>query len=141
MGTNGQRRRVYFNEYNVLMEGTAYLPIVSGLLRAHAETFDLLKQSYEFMPFFFYRDIPQCILPHYDNPSVAAFSVSMWNEQLNLQIAEAVKRKFPDCLIVFGGPHVPHHPEEYFKEHSFVDVAVRGEGEESFSEILIRNLE
>ena len=134
------RPRVYFNEYNVLMDKTAYLPLVSGLLRAYAETLDLLKSRYEFMPFLFHRDTLQNILAHYESPSVAAFSVSMWNEQLNLRVAEEVKRLYPDCLVVFGGPHVPQSPERYFGQFPFIDLAVRGEGEEAFSEILTRYL-
>lgn len=137
----GRKRRVYFNEFNVLMENAAYLPLVSGLLRAYAETSALLSVSYEYMPFIYYRDNLQRIMDRYENPSVAAFSVSMWNEQLNLKVAEQVKARYPDCLVVFGGPNVPHHPEAYFERYPFVDVAVRGEGEEAFSDILTRFLE
>lgn len=136
-----RKRRVYFNEFNVLMENAAYLPLVSGLLRAYADTSPSLSVSYEFMPFIFYRDTLERIMVQYDNPSVAAFSVSMWNEQLNLKVAEQVKARYPDCLVVFGGPNVPHHPQAYFERYPFVDVAVRGEGEEAFSEILTRYLE
>jgi putative methyltransferase len=50
-----------------------------------------------------------------------------------------VKRRFPDCLVVFGGPQVPFAPADYFRRHPFVDVAVRGEGEEAFREILLRH--
>src|SRR5439155_23794791 len=81
------------------------------------------------------------IVAQYDNPSVAAFSTSMWNEQLSLRVAAEVRKRFPECLIVFGGPQVPHHPAEYFDVNPFIDVAVRGEGEEAFSEILLRALE
>jgi putative methyltransferase len=134
------RRRVYLNEYNVLMENTAYLPLVSGLLRAYAETSPGLRETYEFAPFLFHRDDPQRILARYDAPAVAAFSVSMWNEQLSLRVAAAVKARWPECLVVLGGPQVPHHPADYFAAHPFVDVAVRGEGEEAFAEILERFL-
>jgi len=129
-------RRVYFNEFNVLLDGTAYLPLVSGLLRAYAETQPDLADAYAFMPFLFHRDRPEPILAQYEAPAVAAFSSSMWNEQLNLRVAREVKRRWPGCLIVFGGPQVPHHPEAYFAAHPFVDVAVRGEGEEAFAEVL-----
>ena len=135
------RRQVYFNEFNVLMDDIAYLPLVSGLLRAYAETAEDLAAAYEFRPFLFYRDRPELILAEYDRPAVAAFSTSMWNEQLNLHVAREVKRRHPDCLIVFGGPQVPHHPEAYFAEHPFIDVAVRGEGEEAFADVLRRGLE
>lgn len=133
-------RKVYFNEFNVLMEKAAYLPIVSGLLRAYAENSEHLRSDYDFMPFLFHRDHPERIIAQYQDPSVAAFSVSMWNEQLNLEVAKQVKELYPECLIVFGGPHVPHDPQAYFEQFPFVDIAVRGEGEEAFSEILTRFL-
>lgn len=133
------KRRVYFNEFNVLMDRTAYLPLVSGLLRAYAETSAELAAAYEFKPFLFHRAPVDSILAQYDEaPDVAAFSVSMWNEQTNLRVAEQVKRRYPECLVVFGGPQVPHYPDAYFREFPFIDVAVRGEGEEAFAAILDR---
>lgn len=135
-----KKRKVYFNEYNVLMERAAYLPLVSGLLRAYAEISEDLKANYEFMPFLFHRDSIEHILSHYEDPAIAAFSLSMWNEQLNLKVAERVKRFYPECLIVFGGPQVPQRPQAYFEQYPFIDVAIRGEGEEAFSEVLTRFL-
>src|SRR3990167_6544138 len=123
------------------MERSAYLPIASGLLRAFAETSGKIRENYVFKPFLYHMDAPENILSAYDNPSVAGFSVSMWNEQLNLKIAQAVKEKHPRCLIVFGGPHVPQSAEDYFRKHPFIDVSVRAEGEEAFTRILLRNLE
>ena len=134
------KSRVYFNEFNVLMEKAAYLPVVSGLLRAFAETSPDLKSHYEFMPFLFHRDSLANVMRHYADPAVAAFSVSMWNEQLNLKVAAEVKQLYPQCLVVFGGAQVPQWPEEYFKRYPFIDVAVRGEGEEAFRDILTRFL-
>ena len=134
-------RRVFFNEFNVLMHKTAYLPLVSGLLRAYAETNETIRDGYEFREMFFYRDSPKRILSRYEDPAVAAFSVSMWNEQLNLAIAREVKRAYPACLIVFGGPHVPHDPARYFADHPFIDVAVRGEGERLGGGGIVRPIE
>ncbi|MFI5023542.1 MAG: B12-binding domain-containing radical SAM protein [Alphaproteobacteria bacterium] len=132
------KRRVYFNEYNVLMGGTTYLPLVSGLLHASALVSARVSAAYAFMPYIFHIANPQAILAQYDEPAVAAFSLSMWNEQLNLVIAREVKRRFPDCVIIFGGAQVPHDPSEYFARHPFIDIAVRGEGEEAFRELLER---
>lgn len=132
------KRQVYLNEFNVLMPKAAYLPLVSGLLRGYAETHESIREHYQFMPFLFLREDPEKILAHYESPAVAAFSISMWNEQYSLQLAELVKRSFPDCLIVLGGPQTPHHPEEYFARHPFIDIGVRGEGEIAFARILER---
>jgi radical SAM superfamily enzyme YgiQ (UPF0313 family) len=139
---NGSKRHVYFNEYNVRMGNLSYLPLVSGLLRAYAQSSDIIGSSYEFRPFIYQIDSLETILEKYTSePAVAAFSVSMWNEQLNLSVAKAVKHRWPRCLIVFGGPQVPHQPTEYMTMHPFVDVAVRAEGEVSFSQVLLRFLE
>ena len=134
------KARIYFNEYNILMENTVYLPLVSGSLQAYAQTDSTIVENYEFMPFIFHNDFPDRILSQYDNPDVAAFSVSMWNANLSLEIAKEVKQNFPDCLIVAGGPHVPFDAGDWFKQYPFVDVTARSDGEMTFVEILKRNL-
>jgi radical SAM superfamily enzyme YgiQ (UPF0313 family) len=132
------KKRIYFNEYNLLMGGAAYLPLVSGLLRAYSEDTPEISENYEFMPFIFHIDRKENILDQYkEAPYIAAFSVYMWNEQLCLSVAKEVKRRFPECLIMFGGAQPPHHPVEYFEENPFIDISVRGQGEETFKRLLI----
>ena len=132
---------VYLNEYNIKMEKSAYLPIATGLLRAYAETQESIRSNYVFKPFFYHIEGLREILQRYDDPGIAAFSVSMWNESLSLQVAKEVKERWPNCLIVVGGPQVPQQAEDYFLQHPFIDVSVRAEGEEAFTKILLRNLE
>lgn len=130
-------KRVYLHEFNILMERKAYLPNVSGMLRAYAETMPQIADSYEFMPFLFVRDRPEEIARVWDNPSVLAFSSSMWNHELNLTLAKRARELFPETLIVFGGPHIPTRAAKLLKQNPFVDVAVLGEGEATFAELLI----
>ncbi len=136
-----QKREVYFNEYNVLMEDAVYLPLVSGLLQAYAQTMPRIQENYEFMPFLFIRDDVDKIIAQYKNPSVAAFSVSMWNSNLSMEVARKIKEKFPHCLTIFGGPQIPHEAAEFFEKYPFVDISVRGDGEQTFANILTRFLE
>lgn len=140
MSTEKNKREVYFNEFNILMDKAAYLPIATGLLCAYAKNSRLIRSSYKFMPFLFLRKSIKNIIVCYKNPSVAAFSVSMWNEQINLHIARRIKELFPKCLIVFGGPQIPHSCKEYFRQYPFIDISVRCDGEEPFLEILLRFL-
>jgi len=101
-----------------------------------------LQAAYRFKPFIFYLDAADTILAQYDEaPDVAAFSISMWNEQLSLHVAREIKSRWPQCVIVFGGCQLPHMPEEYFAQHPFIDVGVRAEGEDAFVAILQRFLE
>jgi putative methyltransferase len=136
----GHRRRAYFNEFNVRMGKMSYLPLVSGILRAYAETSEAVRANYEFQPFLYYIDSLTTILGKYRDPDVACFSVSMWNEQLNLAVASEVKRRWPHTLILFGGPQVPYG-SEYFERHPFIDITVKGEGEEPFLDVLHRFIE
>ena len=124
------KKIVYFNEYNLLMGsgGVSYLPIVSGILAANAKKISLLKKSFKFKKFIFKPETSNNIIKNYydEKPDIAVFSISMWNEQLSLEVAEKLKKKY-NCLIIFGGPSCPHIPIEYFKKYKFIDVAVRAE--------------
>lgn len=51
-----------------------------------------------------------------------------------IKIAEKIKSKTPDALIIFGGVHVTAFPEEALGT-GFVDLVVRQEGEITMSEI------
>lgn len=138
MPESRERCRIYFNEFNPLIGDAAYLPLTSGKLQAYAWTSDIVRDAYEVAPYLFHIDTLEAVLAQYDNPGVAAFSVQIWNEHLCLRTAEAVKQRWPGCLIVFGGTQVPHHPQAYMQEHRFIDIAVRAEGEEPFKQILER---
>ena len=123
------------------MSNAIYLPLASGLLQAYATTVPDIQKNYQFMPFLFIRNHPGKIIRQYKNPGVAAFSVSMWNMNLSLTIAEEEK-KIPGMSYCFSvGHNVPFNASAFFKQYPFIDVAVRGEGEQTFADLLIRFLE
>jgi hypothetical protein len=129
--------RVVFNEFNVRLGKGCYLPLVSGLLRAYSETIPIVKLNYSFAPFLYSNDSLGNIVKAYDEkPDVAAFSVCIWNEQLSLAVAAEVKKRWPNCLIVFGGVQVPARATDYLEAYPFIDVTVRGEGEQVFARVL-----
>ncbi|MCA8947867.1 MAG: B12-binding domain-containing radical SAM protein [Planctomycetes bacterium] len=132
------KRSIHLGEFNLLMNGSTYLPLVSGLLRANAEQSEIVREHFAWAPFLFHNDRIDRIVDRYEAPAVATFSALMWNAQLSLQVAAAVKRRHPECLIVFGGASVPHHPEAFMARHPFIDVCVRGEGEAPFLNVLER---
>lgn len=123
------------------MERAAYLPFSTGMIRAYAETKPDIRANYEFAPFFYHVDSPTTILAQYRDPGVAAFSCWMWNEQLCLTVAKEVKRRWPNCLIIFGGLQVPQKSVAYMQQHPFIDVAARADGENPFTDTLLRNIE
>ena len=131
--------RIYTHEYNIALEKTSWLPVSTGCLQAYALTHKDIRENYEFMPFRFVK-VPLSKIETYENPDIAAFSCSMWNTRMNLAVAEKIKKEFPECLIIFGGVDVPPDPK-FLEQYPFIDMAVNGEGEQTFVDILQRYIE
>lgn len=55
---------------------------------------------------------------------------------VTLYLAEEIKRRHPDVLIVMGGPHASFLAKFIMEDFTFVDAVVVGEGEETFVDVL-----
>jgi radical SAM superfamily enzyme YgiQ (UPF0313 family) len=71
-----------------------------------------------------------------EQPDVLGISTYIWNYQRVLALCELVKEENPDILIVLGGPQITYTAETTLQENLSVDIAVRGEGEVTFCELL-----
>lgn len=67
---------------------------------------------------------------------IVAFSTYVWNKEYNYALAQEIKRRAPDTLIVFGGPEVPVTDVNIFQKHRYIDLIVENEGEISFLKIV-----
>ncbi len=72
------------------------------------------------------------------NPDVVAFSVYIWNRRAVLDLADALAVAEPDMVIILGGPEISFEEPEFFRIHPGLTAIVRGEGEVSFREVLLR---
>lgn len=68
-------------------------------------------------------------------PDLLAFSCYLWNIEQTARVARAIKHLSPQTLIVAGGPEVGYTPVEALEQYPF-DVVVKGEGEETFLELV-----
>jgi 2-(S-pantetheinyl)-carbapenam-3-carboxylate methyltransferase len=115
------------------------LPYSVGLLKSYAQV-HAAEQHEWLVPI--YRRLP--VSEGADalaGADVAGFSAYVWNARLSLAIAAELKRRQPETLIVFGGPHVPDRApatEAFLREHPYVDVVCHGEGEVVFTALLDR---
>jgi putative methyltransferase len=72
-----------------------------------------------------------------DSPDILGLSVFIWNEQLQHNIAKAIKSRFPNIVIVTGGPHLCAHKDPtYFNTHPYIDYVVYGDGEKAFQQLI-----
>jgi anaerobic magnesium-protoporphyrin IX monomethyl ester cyclase len=71
-------------------------------------------------------------------PGVAGMTSFSLNLSMASKILKKVKRLSPDTVTVWGGPHVSFDDREILRCHPWVDVVVRGEGEETLTEVVNR---
>jgi tRNA A37 methylthiotransferase MiaB len=79
-----------------------------------------------------------------EQPDVLGLGVYIWNIEFQYQLAKEVKRQLPNTIIVLGGPSLDvhkdfdnnNHTTDFFKEYSYVDYVVYGDGEKPFQQII-----
>jgi len=118
-----------------------YLPYSVGMLASYVKQFEDLWERCEFKGFLYKRDAVNAVVDQIAAVDILGLSCYMWNYRLNMALAEEVRRRHPDCLIVVGGPHVPDRLGDFFERHPYLDIAVHGEGEMTFCEILQARIE
>lgn len=121
---------------NKSVDSSVYVPYSVGLLQAYVEEHAPDPSRYEFLMPLFKPVLIETAVSHLASADVVGFSAYIWNINLSLAIAKALKKQYPDKLIVFGGPQVPDHAEDFLRENPFIDLACHGEGEQVFLSIL-----
>ncbi|MCX5915691.1 MAG: radical SAM protein, partial [Deltaproteobacteria bacterium] len=75
---------------------------------------------------------------HKHKPALAGITSFSLNLSTASKILQKVKRLSPDTVTIWGGPHVSFDDREILHLHPWVDVVVRGEGEETLAEVVAR---
>lgn len=115
----------------------AYLPYSCGLLWAHAQTNDIVKENIVLDRLVYSREPIQTLAIELSKNDIVAFSTYVWNRNYNFKLAKTIKDLNPDVFIIFGGPEPPiTNPNIFSDIMSFSDVVVRGEGEYIFTSLL-----
>lgn len=129
------KKRLYFVQPNTLLGNSIYFPYAVGVLASYAFQFDDIKKSYDLAGIFFKEDPDEEVFSCIKDPFVVGFSNYFWNYKYNLDIAEKIKKRYPECVIIFGGHQIPRNTE-WLKKYPFIDILIFGEGELPFTKIL-----
>ena len=112
-----------------------YLPYSVGLLWSYARLDTEIEQAFNCSFLIERKPIKETVSQLVD-PKIVGFSSYVWNHNYNLALAEEVKKQFPSCVIVFGGPSVSYKDEEFLYKHSYIDYVIYNEGELAFYDLL-----
>lgn len=128
-------KNLYFFQCQESYGNSIYLPYSSGVLWAYASKFSEIKENYKVVDIFFEKIEVKKYLEKIVDPDFVFFSNYGWNTTYHLAIAKEIKSKFPSCKIIIGGPNA-QQSAKYLKKHSYIDISVWGEGEQTFYELL-----
>jgi radical SAM superfamily enzyme YgiQ (UPF0313 family) len=73
-----------------------------------------------------------------EDPDVLGLSVLVSSSLTAPRIAEEAKKANPGIVVVFGNHHATFNAERILRKYPFVDVVVRGEGEQTCLELVTR---
>lgn len=128
-------KKVYFVQASLSYGNAHYYPYATGCLAAYAWQFETIKNEYEIAEIIFKREPIDVVMKRLHDPAVVAFSCYNWTFEYSKSLAKAIKNKYPDCLIIFGGHQISENAD-VFPDLPYVDVLIYGEGERPFKEVL-----
>ncbi|MCH5197586.1 MAG: radical SAM protein [Oscillospiraceae bacterium] len=129
------KKNIYLAQPSYMSSNSAPFPAAIGALSAYAWRYEDIKEFFLLKDIIFLREKQSEIINRLDSPFLFGFSSYMWNIEYNKALAEKVKARFPNCVILFGGPQVPEG-EELLESCPFIDVLIHSEGEIPFLELL-----
>ena len=129
-------KRLYLAQINNTFGGQAFLPYSVGMLWSYAHSFSDLAASYELGDLLFLREPLSRALNRINDPDVLALSCYLWNWNYNMDLITLVKRRYPGCIVICGGPEVPSDSRGFLEANPDIDFLVHDEGEVTFADLL-----
>ena len=141
-------RNIYMYQPNYLYGKDAYLPYSLGVLIAYAWKNPHIVENYEVKELGFLRTSIKTVVDGLENPFLCAFSCYTWNFEYNKALAKAIKKQYPECIILFGGHEISYTQnkehlceiasiQNYDDYENDVDIFIYDEGEIPFRSLLL----
>ena len=132
-------KKVYFAQINNVIADAIFLPLSAAYVWEYCNSQSDISSEWELGDIFFERHSIDEYMSLIDEPDVFAFGTYVWNWTVTRDLAAAVRKKYPNCLIVFGGPQVPYKQDWLADNRHICDLIVTYAGEKPFAEILRGN--
>lgn len=130
-------KKIYLTQINNVIAEATFLPLSAAYVWEYCKSQNV---NYELGDIFFERDTVENYLSSIVDPDVFALSTYVWNWNISRELARAVKKKYPNCLIVMGGPQVPYKQSWLKDNRDICDVIITYAGERALAELLKGNL-
>ena len=128
--------KVNSSQFNYQYGDQIHFPYSIASLVSYIKSKSELATNFNFEKSFVFRDKIDDYIQNALDSEILLCSCYVWNWEITTHLAREVKKKNPECTIIFGGPQIPDLSPDFFEENPFVDIIVHGEGEYVFEEIL-----
>ncbi len=108
----------------------AYLPQAVGTIWSYCNQFEEVRKRYKLAGVWWNKEIDIV------EPDFIAASCYMWNWKITYDALKEIKKKYPKCRIVVGGPE-PQYTSEWCKKHPEIDAVLAYYGEETMRRLLV----
>lgn len=123
----------------VALNRPGYRSLALAYVRAFAQADERLRNKIGFQTLDLTDDVDPWPLVYQVlrlQPDVVGISVTCWNARTVYETCDLLRKADSRIAIVLGGPEVGPQAEEVLATSPAVDMIVRGEGEETFAELL-----
>ena len=127
---------VLISEPYIEGSGLPILPYLWGLLKTYWEHHgDYIEEVHWLSPVFQtrVRQEPSFYITPIDVLGLSCFT---WNWKFQCLLAQQVKKRYPHCIVVAGGPEPDYKDPDFFKKYPYIDIVVLKDGEMTFTKIL-----
>ncbi|HKV39143.1 MAG TPA: radical SAM protein, partial [Blastocatellia bacterium] len=127
----------------LLEMGLPYLPVMWGVLKTYWERYGPGSDGLEWLPPLNDPGEASALMAPYIDTRIDVLGLScyVWNWKVQCRIAREVKARYPNSLVVAGGPEPDYKDPAFFKKHPYIDIVAVKDGEITFNNILKRVLE
>ena len=113
---------------------SATLPQALGTIWGYA-MLDTQLHNFNLRQVFWENEDAETIINEIVNPDILICSCYVWNWPTTYEVIKQIKNKFPNCLIIIGGPE-PKYSVEWMQQHTDIDILIPYYGEQVFTNIL-----
>src|SRR5574337_1262554 len=107
-----RKRRLALCQVQGAYGANRHTPLSVGAIYAYARTRPGIVAEYDMPTILYAKEAISKALSKLDPlPDIAAFSNYIWNWTWNRALAQAIKEVSPQTTVVYGGVHIPDHPD------------------------------
>ena len=99
--------KIYSSQFNYQYGKSIHFPYSIASLFSYVNSFPELKDKLQYEKTFIFRNKLEEYIERVEDPDILICSCYVWNWEITNELARRVKEKYPDCMIIFGGPNVP----------------------------------